>query len=100
MTKKAKAKLLKLIADCGLNVSTLAKASEIGRATLSNKVNGYRPWFADEVAAVAGALDGATGDAVTFGDRREVRIEELESILGSKNIMLRGSLAEHVKVYR
>ena len=98
MTKKAQAKLRKIIKECGHNLTSLAADSGMKRTTLMNKIAGYRPWFLDEVADVAEALSCAAAD-IEECPHEWIDAGALVDVIGAKNIMLRGSLKAFEEYY-
>lgn len=82
----------------GVSFTKAAALAGMNRSTLTNKVQGIRPWYADELVALANALDAE----VKAGNGSKLAVvdpADLVEIIGAKNVMLRGTLDEHTAAW-
>jgi len=75
-----------LIAAAGVPVGVLAKRLGLSDSMTSQKATGERPFFADEIGAVAAAINEA--------GRVKVTNKQVIELIGKANIKRRGTLAE------
>jgi hypothetical protein len=73
-----------LLDAAGVPVVALAKRLGLGESITSLKVRHVRPFYADEIGAVVGAVNDA--------GRMDVTEDKVVRLVGKKNIMLRGYL--------
>jgi predicted transcriptional regulator len=73
-----------LIRVSGVGIVELAQRMGLNQGTVSNKINGERPMFIDEIGPITAAINDA--------GRMRVKESELVELVGRTNLKVRGYL--------